>query len=68
MSQRAANDPRAKKTIESDGNISIDEANNKAKSLSKPPKKAKAKAKAKSGTKTKAARKAKAKTKPVEKN
>ena len=62
-SQRAANDPRAKKPTKSDSNVSIEEANNKSKSPSKPPKKAKAKAKAKSKAKAKVAPKAKAKVK-----
>ncbi len=62
-SQRAANDPRAKKPTKSDSNVSIEEANNKSKSPSKPPKKAKAKAKAKSKAKAKVAPKAKAKAK-----
>ncbi|MAN54110.1 MAG: ribonuclease E [Porticoccaceae bacterium] len=61
-SQRAANDPRAKKPTKSDSNVSIEEANNKSKSLSKPPKKAKAKAKSKA--KAKVAPKAKAKVAP----
>ena len=61
-SQRAANDPRAKKPTKSDSNVSIEEANNKSKSPSKPPKKAKAKAKSKS--KAKVAPKAKAKVAP----
>ena len=65
-SQRAANDPRAKKPTKSDSNVSIEEANNKSKSPSKPPKKAKAKAKSKA--KAKVAPKAKAKTKSVEKS
>ena len=60
-SQRAANDPRAIKPTKSDSNASIEEANNKSKSPSKPPKKAKAKAKSKA--KAKAAPKAKAKAK-----
>ncbi|MEC7389263.1 MAG: Rne/Rng family ribonuclease [Pseudomonadota bacterium] len=60
-SQRAANDPRAKKPTKSDSNVSIEEANNKSKSPSKPPKKAKAKAKSKA--KAKVAPKAKAKAK-----
>ena len=60
-SQRAANDPRAKKPTKSDSNVSIEEANNKSKSPSKPPKKAKAKAKSKE--KAKVAPKAKAKSK-----
>ena len=62
-SQRAANDPRAIKPTKSDSNASIEEANNKSKSPSKPPKKAKAKAKAKSKAKAKVAPKAKAKAK-----
>ena len=62
-SQRAANDPRAKKPTKSDSNVSIEEANNKSKSPSKPPKKAKAKAKSKA--KAKVAPKAKAKAKKV---
>ena len=61
-SQRAANDPRAKKPTKSDSNVSIEEANNKSKSPSKPPKKAKAKAKSKA--KAKVAPKAKAKVAP----
>ena len=61
-SQRAANDPRAKKPTKSDSNASIEEANNKSKSPSKPPKKAKAKAKSKA--KAKVAPKAKAKVAP----
>ena len=61
-SQRAANDPRAKKPTKSDSNVSIEEANNKSKSTSKPPKKAKAKAKSKA--KAKVASKAKAKVAP----
>ena len=60
-SQRAANDPRAIKPTKSDSNVSIEEANNKSKSPSKPPKKAKAKAKSKA--KAKVAPKAKAKVK-----
>ena len=60
-SQRAANDPRAIKPTKSDSNVSIEEANNKSKSPSKPPKKAKAKAKSKA--KAKVAPKAKAKAK-----
>ena len=75
-SQRAANDPRAKKPTKSDSNVSIEEANNKSKSPSKPPKKAKAKAKSKAKAKVapkakakvKVAPKAKAKTKSVEKS
>ena len=75
-SQRAANDPRAKKPTKSDSNVSIEEANNKSKSPSKPPKKAKAKAKSKAKakvapkSKAKVAPKAKekAKTKSVEKS
>ena len=73
-SQRAANDPRAKKPTKSDSNVSIEEANNKSKSPSKPPKKAKAKSKAKAKVapkaKAKVAPKAKekAKTKSVEKS
>ena len=61
-SQRAANDPRAKKPTKSDSSVSIEEANNKSKSPSKPPKKAKAKAKSKA--KAKVAPKAKAKVAP----
>lgn len=61
-SQRAANDPRAKKPTKSDSNVSIEEANNKSKSPSKPPKKAKAKVKSKA--KAKVAPKAKAKVAP----
>ena len=61
-SQRAANDPRAKKPTKSNSNVSIEEANNKSKSPSKPPKKAKAKAKSKA--KAKVAPKAKAKVAP----
>ena len=61
-SQRAANDPRAKKPTKSDSNASIEEANNKSKSPPKPPKKAKAKAKSKA--KAKVAPKAKAKVAP----
>ena len=61
-SQRAANDPRAIKPTKSDSNASIEEANNKSKSPSKPPKKAKAKAKSKA--KAKVAPKAKAKVAP----
>ena len=76
MSQRAANDPRAIKPTKSDSNASIEEANNKSKSPSKPPKKAKAKAKSKekakvapkAKAKAKVAPKAKAKTKSVEKS
>ena len=79
-SQRAANDPRAIKPTKSDSNASIEGANNKSKSPSKPPKKAKAKAKskvkarvapkAKAKAKAKVApkAKAKAKTKSVEKS
>ena len=75
-SQRAANDPRAIKPTKSDSNASIEEANNKSKSPSKPPKKAKAKAKSKAKAKVapkakakaKVAPKAKAKTKSVEKS
>ena len=69
-SQRAANDPRAKKPTKSDSNVSIEEANNKSKSPSKPPKKAKAKAKSKAKAKVapKAKAKAKAKAKSVEKS
>jgi len=75
-SQRAANDPRAKKPTKSDSNVSIEEANNKSKSPSKPPKKAKTKAKRKAKAKVapkakakaKVAPKAKAKTKSVEKS
>ena len=61
-SQRAANDPRAIKPTKSDSIASIEEANNKSKSPSKPPKKAKAKAKSKA--KAKVAPKAKAKVAP----
>ena len=61
-SQRAANDPRAIKPTKSDSNASIEGANNKSKSPSKPPKKAKAKAKSKA--KAKVAPKAKAKVAP----
>ena len=80
MSQRAANDPRAIKPTKSDSNASIEGANNKSKSPSKPPKKAKAKAKSKAKAKVapkakakakvapKAKAKAKAKTKSVEKS
>ena len=64
-SQRAANDPRAIKPTKSDSNTSIEGANNKSKSPSKPPKKAKAKAKSKA--KAKVAPKAKAKAKLVPK-
>ncbi len=60
-SQRAANDPRAIKPTKSDSNASSEEANNKSKSPSTPPKKAKAKAKSKE--KAKVAPKAKAKAK-----
>ena len=75
-SQRAANDPRAKKPTKSDSNVSIEEANNKSKSPSKPPKKAKAKSKTKAKVAPKAKAKAKvapkakekAKTKSVEKS
>ncbi len=77
-SQRAANDPRAIKPAKSDSNASSEEANNKSKSPSKPPKKAKAKskekakvapkAKAKAKAKAKVAPKAKAKTKSIEKS
>ena len=79
-SQRAANDPRAIKPTKSDSNASIEGANNKSKSPSKPPKKAKAKAKSKAKAKVapkakakakvapKAKAKAKAKTKSVEKS
>lgn len=67
-SQRAANDPRAKKPTKSDSNVSIEEANNKSKSPSKPPKKAKAKAKSKAKAKVAPKAKAKAKTKSVEKS
>ena len=75
-SQRAANDPRAIKPTKSDSNVSIEEANNKSKSPSKPPKKAKAKSKAKAKVAPKAKAKAKvapkakakAKTKSVEKS
>ena len=62
-SQRAANDPRAKKPTKSDSNVSIEEANNKSKSPSKPPKKAKAKAKSKAKAKVAPKAKAKAKSK-----
>ena len=78
MSQRAANDPRAIKPTKSDSNASIEGANNKSKSPSKPPKKAKAKAKskakvrvapkAKAKAKVAPKAKAKAKTKSVEKS
>ena len=61
-SQRAANDPRAIKPTKSDSTASIEGANNKSKSPSKPPKKAKAKAKSKA--KAKVAPKAKAKVAP----
>ena len=75
-SQRAANDPRAIKPTKSDSNVTSEEANNKSKSPSKPPKKAKAKAKSKekakvapkAKAKAKVAPKAKAKTKSVEKS
>ena len=79
-SQRAANDPRAIKSTKSDSNASIEGANNKSKSPSKPAKKAKAKAKSKAKAKVapkakakakvapKAKAKAKAKTKSVEKS
>lgn len=75
-SQRAANDPRAIKPTKSDSNASIEEANNKSKSPSKPPKKAKAKAKSKAKAKVapkakakaKVAPKGRAKTKSVEKS
>ena len=63
-SQRAANDPRAKKPTKSDSNVSIEEANNKSKSPSKPPKKAKAKAKSKAKAKVAPKAKAKAKVAP----
>ena len=63
-SQRAANDPRAKKPTKSDSNVSIEEANNKSKSPSKPPKKAKAKAKSKEKAKVAPKAKAKAKVAP----
>ena len=77
-SQRAANDPRAKKPTKSDSNVSIEEANNKSKSPPTPPQKAKAKAqskakakvapKAKAKAKVAPKAKAKAKTKSVEKS
>ena len=77
-SQRAANDPRAIKPTKSDSNVSVEGANNKSKSPSKPPKKAKAKAKskakvrvapkAKAKAKVAPKAKAKAKTKSVEKS
>ena len=63
-SQRAANDPRAIKPTKSDSNASIEEANNKSKSPSKPPKKAKAKAKSKAKAKVAPKAKAKAKVAP----
>ena len=63
-SQRAANDPRAIKPTKSDSNVSIEEANNKSKSPSKPPKKAKAKAKSKAKAKVAPKAKAKAKVAP----
>ena len=63
-SQRAANDPRAIKSTKSDSNASIEEANNKSKSPSKPPKKAKAKAKSKAKAKVAPKAKAKAKVAP----
>ena len=63
-SQRAANDPRAIKPTKSDSNTSIEEANNKSKSPSKPPKKAKAKAKSKAKAKVAPKAKAKAKVAP----
>ena len=63
-SQRAANDPRAIKPTKSDSNASIEEANNKSKSPSKPPKKAKAKAKSKEKAKVAPKAKAKAKVAP----
>ena len=66
-SQRAANDPRAKKPTKSDSNVSIEEANNKSKSTSKPPKKAKAKAKSKAKAKVAPKAKAKVATKAKEK-
>ena len=66
-SQRAANDPRAKKPTKSDSNVSIEEANNKSKSPSKPPKKAKAKAKSKAKAKVAPKAKAKAKSKSAPK-
>ncbi|MEC7938322.1 MAG: Rne/Rng family ribonuclease [Pseudomonadota bacterium] len=66
-SQRAANDPRAKKPTKSDSNVSIEEANNKSKSPSKPPKKAKAKAKSKAKAKVAPKAKAKVATKAKEK-
>ena len=62
-SQRAANDPRAIKPTKSDSNASIEGANNKSKSPSKPPKKAKAKAKSKAKAKVAPKAKAKAKSK-----
>ena len=64
MSQRAANDPRAKKPTKSDSNASIEEANNSSKSPSKPLKKAKAKAKSKAKAKVAPKAKAKAKVAP----
>ena len=75
-SQRAANDPRAVKSTKSDTKASIEEANNKSKSPSNPPKKAKANSKAKAKVAPKAKAKAKvaskakvkAKTKSVEKS
>ena len=63
-SQRAANDPRAIKPTKSDSNASIEGANNKSKSPSKPPKKAKAKAKSKAKAKVAPKAKAKAKVAP----
>ena len=63
-SQRAANDPRAIKPTKSDSNASIEGANNKSKSPSKPPKKAKAKAKSKAKAKVVPKAKAKAKVAP----
>ena len=63
-SQRAANDPRAIKSTKSDSNASIEGANNKSKSPSKPPKKAKAKAKSKAKAKVAPKAKAKAKVAP----
>ncbi len=63
-SQRAANDPRAIKPTKSDSNASSEEANNKSKSPSTPPKKAKAKAKSKEKAKVAPKAKAKAKVAP----
>ena len=63
-SQRAANDPRAIKPTKSDSNVSIEEANNKSKSPSKPPRKAKDKAKSKAKAKVAPKAKAKAKVAP----